>query len=94
MHDLGTLPGGGESLPYRINSHGVVVGYSLTADGRFRAVMWTSGQITNLNRFLPRPAKAAGVVLTIAYGINDKGQIAGIATAHGHAHGFLLTPAR
>ena len=64
------------------------------ANGTFRAVMWSDGKIINLNRFLPRRVKAAGVVLGIAYAINDKGQIAGVATVHGHGHGFLLTPAR
>lgn len=92
MHDLGTLPGGAESFAHDINSHGVVVGYSQTANGSFRAVMWTGGRIIDLNRFLPGPMKAAGVVLGIAYGINDKGQIAGVADVRGHAHGFLLTP--
>ena len=94
MHDLGTLPGGAESFAYSINSQGVIVGYSNTANGSFRAVVWVGGKITNLNRFLPRPAETAGVVLGIAYGINDNGQIAGVATVNGHAHGFLLTPTR
>lgn len=93
MHDLGTLPGGAESFAYSINSHGVVVGYSQIASGSFHAVMWSGGRIIDLNRFLPRRVKAAGVVLGIAYGINDKGQIAGVADVRGHAHGFLLTPA-
>jgi probable HAF family extracellular repeat protein len=33
-------------------------------------------------------------VLTVAYGINDKGQVAGVAIVGGHAHGFLFTPTR
>ena len=94
MHDLGTLPGGTESFAYGINNHGVIVGYSTTANGTFRAVMWADGKIINLNRFLPRRAKVAGVVLGIAYAINDKGQIAVVATVNGHGHGFLLAPAR
>ena len=94
MHDLGTLPGGTESFAHGINNHGVIVGYSTTANGTFRAVMWAYGKIINLNRILPRRAKAAGVVLGIAYAINDKGQIAGVATVNGHGHGFLLAPAR
>ena len=96
MHDLGTLPGDTESFPSSINSHGVVVGYSMTPPpaGRFRAVMWTGRRIINLNRLLPGPMKEAGVVLEVAWGINDKGQIAGTALVGGHGHGFLLTPTR
>jgi probable HAF family extracellular repeat protein len=94
MRDLGTLPGGTESFAYGINSHGVVVGYSATPGRPFRAVMWAGGQIIDLNRFLPAPVRAAGVLLEVAWGINDKGQIAGTALVGGHWHGFLLTPAR
>lgn len=36
MNDLGTLPGGTESFAYGINSHGAVVGYSVTASAGFR----------------------------------------------------------
>lgn len=92
MHDLGTLPGGADSIAYGINSHGPAVGYSDIASGSFHAVIWSDGRITDLNRLLPRTVKAAGVVLGKAYGINNKGQIAGIADVRGHAHGFLLTP--
>ena len=95
MHDLGTLPGGAESFAYGINSSGAVVGYSQTAvRGNDHAAMWTGGRVIDLNRFLPGPAQAAGVVLTVAFGINDSGQITGKAAVNGHAHGFLLTPAR
>ena len=93
MRDLGTLPGGTASFAYGINSHGAIVGYSVTARGGFRAVMWRDGRIVDLTRLLPRSLRAAGVVLGIAYAINDKGQVAGVATVNGHAHGFLLTPA-
>lgn len=95
MHDLGTLPGGTESFGYGINSSGVVVGYSETAvRDNDHAALWAGGHVSDLNRFLPGPAQAAGYVLQLAYAINDAGQIAGIATVDGDAHGFLLTPAR
>jgi probable HAF family extracellular repeat protein len=94
VHDLGTLPGYTESFPSSINSHGVVVGYSAAEDTPFHAVIWTGGRIIDLNRFLPGSVKAAGVVLEVAWGINDKGQIAGTALVGGHGHGFLLTPIR
>jgi probable HAF family extracellular repeat protein len=94
MHDLGTLPGDTESFPHGINSHGVVVGYSASENTPLTAVMWTAGKIINLNRFLPPRARAAGVFLNVAYGISNKGQIAGVAIVGGYLHGFLLTPAR
>jgi probable HAF family extracellular repeat protein len=94
MRDLGTLPGDAESFATGINSHGVVVGYSARPGRPFRAVRWAGGRITDLNRFLPAPLNAAGVVLEVAWAINDKGQIAGTALVGGHGHGFLLTPAR
>ncbi len=95
MHDLGTLPGGSESFAYGVNASGAVVGYSDTAvRGNDHAAIWIGGHVSDLNRFLPGPVQAAGVVLTWAWAINDSGQIAGIASVHGHAHAFLLTPAR
>ncbi len=94
-HDLGTLPGGSESFAYGVNSSGAVVGYSDTAvRGNDHAAIWAGGHISDLNRFLPGPVQAAGVVLTWAWAINNSGQIAGIASVNGHAHAFLLTPAR
>lgn len=95
MQDLGTLPGGTESYAYGINSSGAVVGYSQTAvRGNDHAAIWAGGHVSDLNRFLPGPVQAAGVVLKLAYAINDSGQIAGVAVVNGHDHGFLLTPAR
>jgi probable HAF family extracellular repeat protein len=95
MRDLGTLPGGTRSFAYGVNSHGVVVGFSeRIPGGGEHAAMWNHGKITDLNRFLPSAAKAAGVVLVFAYAFNDKGQIVGLADVGGQAHAFLLTPAR
>jgi probable HAF family extracellular repeat protein len=95
MRDLGTLPGGTTSVAYSINSSGAAVGFADTGAQAFdHAVLFTDGRVIDLNRLLPASAQSAGVVLTVAFGINDSGQIAGYATVGGHARGFLLTPAR
>jgi probable HAF family extracellular repeat protein len=31
-------------------------------------------------------------VLTATFGVNNKGQIVGVAAVNGHAHAYLLTP--
>lgn len=93
MTDLGTLPGGSFSAAYSINASGLAVGYAETAvRGNDHAVAFTGGRVIDLNSFLPGSAKSAGVVLTTAYGVNDAGQIVGVATIGGHLRGYLLTP--
>jgi probable HAF family extracellular repeat protein len=93
LHSLPTLPGGTESFAYAVDPRGVVVGY---ADGAGthgdRAVVWRHRQATDLNTYLPARACEAGYRLLGAYDINGRGQIVGVATIDGHAHGFLLTP--
>jgi probable HAF family extracellular repeat protein len=93
MHDLGTLAGGNNSYAYSINSSGEIVGWSETVDFNAHAFLYANGRMTDLNKLLPGSVRSSGVVLTAAYGINDKGQIVGHATVSGHAHAYLLTPA-
>jgi probable HAF family extracellular repeat protein len=93
MHDLGTLVGGHNAWAYSINSNGVVVGWGDTAvRSNDHAFIYANGSMTDLNKLLPGSVKASGVILTTATGINDVGQITGVATLNGHAHGYLLTP--
>lgn len=93
MHDLGTLAGGHNTWAYGINSSGQIVGLGDTAvRSNVHAFIYANGTMTDLNKLLTGPAKASGVVLTTAYGINDAGQIVGHATVNGHAHAYLLTP--
>jgi probable HAF family extracellular repeat protein len=87
LTDLGTLPGGRVSDAYDINNSGQVVGYatvprsSYPNDEDVRAFLWDHGVMTDLG------ALADGD--TIAYGINDVGQVVGLSRAGAHDHAFL-----
>lgn len=92
MTDLGTL-GGNYSYAIGINNSNVVVGGSFIdpADSVYHAFMTVADSMVDLNEQLD--ATGAGWTLVEARAINDAGQIAGIGTFNGTAHGFLLTPA-
>lgn len=93
MRILRPLPGGMNSHAFGINDRGEIVGYSDTADGSGDlAVLFQGRRAMDLNIFLPAWAREAGYVLRAAHGINNRGQIVGVASIDGHAHGFLLTP--
>jgi probable HAF family extracellular repeat protein len=66
MTDLGTL-GGPDSFATGINARGDVVGYSTTATGDVHAFRWRDGTMTDLG----------GGTTTLAFGVNDRGVIAG-----------------
>ena len=77
--DLGVLPGDACSHAFYINSHGQIVGSSTdeefcTIAGK-RAVLWEGGEPTDLNTLIP---PGASLQLTLAFAINDKGEIAGM----------------
>lgn len=94
MHDLGTFGGGHNTWAYSINSSGQIVGWGDIAYMSYdHAFIYSNGRMTDLNKLLTGAARSS-VVLTTAYGINDMGQIVGVATVDGHAHGYLLTPTR
>jgi probable HAF family extracellular repeat protein len=86
--DLGTL-GGRKSGAYGINNLNQVVGYSYDAQNRSRAFLWDNNRLIDLNSLID---PLAGWTLAEAYGINDRGQIAGIGTYDGDWRAFLLTP--
>jgi probable HAF family extracellular repeat protein len=85
MVNLGGL-GGPYSVPYGINTAGQVVGSTRDAQNYDRAFLYSKGQMMDLNALLP---SGTGFTLTVASGINDKGQI--IASGS-NGHGYLLTP--
>lgn len=83
-HDLGTL-GGEVSLAYAINSNGQVVGYSYAPDGFSHAFIWQNGEMLALDEFL----RATG---SVAYAINDLGEIAGGMYIDGIEYAVIWTP--
>ena len=90
MEDLGTL-GGTYSRALDVNVSGQIVGYSATADEVKHAVLFTGGEIIDLNTFLP--PELSGVILSEATKINDQGHIlAKGMLPDGDTHTFLLVP--
>ncbi|HEY9603614.1 MAG TPA: hypothetical protein V6C85_18505 [Allocoleopsis sp.] len=88
LTNLGNF-GGTTTEAIDINQVGTVVGYSSTSSGTLQAFVWRNGIIRNLNNLLP---PNSGWELTVASGINDKGQIVGAGKFNGQDKGFLLTP--
>jgi probable HAF family extracellular repeat protein len=71
--DLGTL-GGTESAAYGINNNGQVVGYSLNANQKRRAFIYSNGTMTGIGTIGATPNATS-----IAYDINDVGKVVGIS---------------
>lgn len=90
--DLGSL-GGTLTSATGINDHGQIVGAaSLAAYSQSsHAFLYESGMIHDLNDLIA--SGAAGLTLTDARAINNRGQILARATdSQGNFHSFLLTP--
>ena len=89
MTDLGTLPGDLESWANNINNKGQAVGTSFPATGS-RAFIWQNGVITDLNTLIP---VGSPLYLLEAFGINDRGQIAGFGQlSDGALRAYVLEP--
>ena len=74
MQPLGSLQGGHYTEAFGINNSGLVVGQSGSSLGT-RAVLWTkTNSVVDLNDLVP--SLPAGMILTGAFSINDKGEIA------------------
>jgi probable HAF family extracellular repeat protein len=83
---LGSLGGtSGSTQATALNSYSEVVGYSYLPDGNFRGFFWIDGTMTALGTL--------GGDWSQAYGINDAGEITGIAYTAGNlgAHAFIYS---
>ncbi len=93
MTDLGNL--GRTSFGYYINGRSQVVGHSMVNDGGFRAFLWENGgPMIDLNSLVP---SGTSLLLTDAYNINDRGEIAGVGLQPGCSntdcgHAYVLIP--
>lgn len=72
-----------------INAAGKVVGTSIDSLGNSKAVVWTNGQVQDLNTLIP---SGSGWVLQTATGINDSGAIVGTGTLNGVQAAFFIAP--
>ena len=83
--DLGPLPGDGDSQAAQINSAGEVVGDSRPANGGYphQAVLWSPDHPNSTNYSIQALAPHFGGAFdddSVAYAINDAGQIVGAGT--------------
>jgi probable HAF family extracellular repeat protein len=92
--DLGFVTGYTSSVAHRINSAGMIVGYSAVSGNDFgRATLWDGKTVLDLNSVLST-ADAKFITLTDAVGINDKGWIAvnGQDTREANPTAYVLKP--
>ena len=85
---LGTL-GGNESCSLAVSDEGVVVGYSLAADGKSHGFIWVDGQMFDLNDLVDMEN---GWVIEEANDVNNKGQVLALAKRGSTYKSLLLTP--
>ncbi len=94
LKDLGTLPGyDNSSFARGINSSGEIVGESDSNDQK-RALLYTKGQIVELDKVAANLSDAGFISLDVAYGINDEGVIVGYGTTSDNlTEAFVAVPA-
>jgi len=82
--------GGTNSIALALNDRGEVVGRAETSIRRLHhAFLFRQGAMIDLNTRIP---PNSGWELTVAWGINNRGQSVGTGTRGGYEHAFLLTP--
>ena len=82
--------GGTNSIGLALNDTGEVVGRAETSiRGQYHAFLFRHGAMIDLNSRTP---PNSGWALTVAWGINYRGQIVGSGAVSGYEHAFLLTP--
>lgn len=99
MCDLGTLPGYTFSKAYGINAGGEIVGrfscyspFSYEIGGAFAI---TNGVMRDLDTVAPQPARNRAGDFSVAYAVNDAGQVVGDGYAtNGHQSAVLYTGGR
>jgi probable HAF family extracellular repeat protein len=86
--DLGALIDGYGVGANGLNNSNQVVGWSWKPDNNQHAVIWQNGAVYELNTLITN----TDWVLSVADGINDRGQIVGYGYRKGWPSSFLLTP--
>ncbi len=92
MTELATLDGT-NAWAVGINNKGVAVGYG-SFEGDLHAMMWRDGKTIDLNDKLDADSKAAGWVLQWVSGVDERGQVLGMAhnTVTQIYRPFILSP--
>jgi probable HAF family extracellular repeat protein len=78
------------STAIAVNDSRDATGVSIDSTGNLRAVVWLHESPHDLNTLVP---STSGLYLLLACGVNDSGQIIGLAVdSNGVFHGYLATP--
>jgi probable HAF family extracellular repeat protein len=95
MSDLGTL-GGTNSSATGINNSGLIVGYALTTNEDAHAFSFDGKVLRDLQQTFSPPPGWTNIFLTLAYGVNELGEIVGgvnyITNGVTNYDAFLLSP--
>ena len=89
VHDLGTIPGGGNSFGWGVDIYGDVVGWAEDATDHNNAFVYSAG-LGGLRRLGDLVDPALGWQLVQANAVNAHGMIVGWGYHNGAARGFKL----